>query len=505
MAVFRKDLPSYVMPGQPVPPHREWISLDHNDLAECLTPWIGDNPTLEQRRNYMDLYLDWILTRGIDESEKIRQQAERNVVLQRPFWIDMSEDDFEHEADKEYWKLWFQPISPQHPPWPWHRRSTSDSYSTRSQTFARLKGELHLDNQENLRPAPVPTEVTVQGSQMEVESLRNALQSKNETITNLKAQLQSAKDGLAEKEDALQKKDEVIQSLQKTPNEHNLSKDSRKCRRAVSPGPSIRKHPIAGVLYEFASRASSLPVADGRMFDLETILFVAEALSEEMVLPRINDFLQRSTLDRWFCFNDVQEKGHYAQPLEGTDSVTCWEHQVECRHVMVTEVDSTQLQLAKDILTEKEDAICEISQWMQRGGLFRCWDKPAADTIKTQQPDQPPSTPATAEAPAVILMSAGPADLSQFDDAGIHQFLATNPTVKNVVAPNIKKELDVESSKLKTELEGGLCRLESRHSSWSRRSWSGELKVEDGAGVNTEDRCHRAESLEPPVEGLILQ
>ncbi|KAF4468934.1 hypothetical protein FALBO_4151 [Fusarium albosuccineum] len=114
--------------------------------------------------------------------------------------------------------------------------------------------------------------------------------------------------------------------------------------------------------------------------------------------------------------------------------------------------------------------------------------EPAADITKTQQPDQPPSTPATAEAPAVILMSATPADLSQFDDAGIHQFLLTNPTIKNIVAANTKNELEVESSKLKTELEGGLRRLESRHSLWSRRSWSAEVKVEDGAGVNIEGR-----------------
>ncbi|KAF4991675.1 hypothetical protein FDECE_13964 [Fusarium decemcellulare] len=348
MVVFRKDLPSYVMPGQPVPPHREWISLDNADRSKFPLPWIGDNPTLKQRRDYMKLYLDWILSRD-DDHEKIRQQAERNVVVQRSFWSNMSENDFEYEADKEYWKLWFQEISRQYPPWPWLQRSSLSNPPVWSQTFSRLKAELHFDNQENLRPAPVPTESAVQTSQMAVESLRKALQSKDEIIANLSAKLQSAKDDVAEKENAIQKVDEVIQSLKKIPNEHSLSEDSRKRRRQVSPRPPIKKHPIAGYLYKVASRASSLPVADGEEFDEETILFFAEALSEDEVLPRINDFLQRSTLDRWFCFNDVQEKGHYAQPLEGTDSVTCWEHQQECRHLMVSEVDSVrQLHFASD-------------------------------------------------------------------------------------------------------------------------------------------------------------
>ncbi|KAF4468933.1 hypothetical protein FALBO_4150 [Fusarium albosuccineum] len=176
MVVFRKNLPSYVMPGQPVPPHREWISLDHNDLSECLAPWIGDNPTLEQRRDYMDLYLDWILTRGIDESEKIRQQAERNVVMQPPFWIDMSEDDFDC--------LTVSPSSP-----------TYLSSASAMALAPKVYSELHLHSQESLSSA--------------------------EIIANLNAQLQLAKDGLAEKDAIIKKKDEEIQALQKALDERN--------------------------------------------------------------------------------------------------------------------------------------------------------------------------------------------------------------------------------------------------------------------------------------------
>ena len=76
--------------------------------------------------------------------------------------------------------------------------------------------------------------------------------------------------------------------------------------------------------------------------------------------------------------------------------------------------------------------------------------------LATEQ--QPPATPAKAEAPTVPATpaSAGPIDMSQLDDAGIRQFLSTNTTVKNIVAANIKKKLEVESNKLKTELESTL-------------------------------------------------
>ncbi|KIL93629.1 myosin-like protein [Fusarium avenaceum] len=84
--------------------------------------------------------------------------------------------------------------------------------------------------------------------------------------------------------------------------------------------------------------------------------------------------------------------------------------------------------------------------------------KPNAAAPKTEPTDQPPSTPAKAESSGVppTPASVGPSDLSHLDDAGIRQFLATNPTVKNIVAANIKKKLEVESSKLKTELETNL-------------------------------------------------
>ncbi|OAA51540.1 filament-forming protein [Metarhizium rileyi] len=66
-----------------------------------------------------------------------------------------------------------------------------------------------------------------------------------------------------------------------------------------------------------------------------------------------------------------------------------------------------------------------------------------------QQQKQPPA--ATAATSNVTV--AGPPDLSALDDASIRQFLSANATVKNIIAANIKKRLETESAKIKTEFE----------------------------------------------------
>lgn len=79
---------------------------------------------------------------------------------------------------------------------------------------------------------------------------------------------------------------------------------------------------------------------------------------------------------------------------------------------------------------------------------------PAKETSAAGQ--QPPSTPAKVEGPSVPPTPApsGPPDLSQLDDSSIRQFLASNATVKNIIAANIRKKMDAESAKIKTEYEG---------------------------------------------------
>jgi nucleoprotein TPR len=69
---------------------------------------------------------------------------------------------------------------------------------------------------------------------------------------------------------------------------------------------------------------------------------------------------------------------------------------------------------------------------------------------------EPPSTPAKSEEqqPAATPSTpAGPPDLSQLDDSSIRQFLSTNATVKSIIAANIKKKLELENARIKSEYE----------------------------------------------------
>ncbi|KAJ3496669.1 hypothetical protein NLG97_g2487 [Lecanicillium saksenae] len=79
--------------------------------------------------------------------------------------------------------------------------------------------------------------------------------------------------------------------------------------------------------------------------------------------------------------------------------------------------------------------------------------KPAGDNASGAEP---PATPSKAEAPSVPATpgaNGSVADLSQLDDASIRQFLSTNVTAKNIMTSNIKKRVDTESAKLKSDFE----------------------------------------------------
>ncbi|CAG9982497.1 unnamed protein product [Clonostachys byssicola] len=81
-----------------------------------------------------------------------------------------------------------------------------------------------------------------------------------------------------------------------------------------------------------------------------------------------------------------------------------------------------------------------------------------AENSSTAQPgEQPPSTPAKTEPPAGGLPAApstnGPVDLSHLDDVSVRSFLASNATVKSIIAANIKKKVESEQAKTVAEYE----------------------------------------------------
>ncbi|KAM0254680.1 hypothetical protein ACHAQJ_006530 [Trichoderma viride] len=79
---------------------------------------------------------------------------------------------------------------------------------------------------------------------------------------------------------------------------------------------------------------------------------------------------------------------------------------------------------------------------------------PAKGAPAAEQP--PPSTPSKTEEPstAATPATAGPPDLSHLDDTSIRQFLSSNATVKNIIGANIRKKMETESARIKSEYEG---------------------------------------------------
>ncbi|XP_044715102.1 TPR/MLP1/MLP2-like protein [Hirsutella rhossiliensis] len=76
---------------------------------------------------------------------------------------------------------------------------------------------------------------------------------------------------------------------------------------------------------------------------------------------------------------------------------------------------------------------------------------------KPAAPEQMPSTPATdgqsQPSQATPAPGGSVADLTQLDDASIRQFLASNATVKSIIAANLKKRLEAESAKIKGDVD----------------------------------------------------
>ncbi|KAM0478913.1 hypothetical protein ACHAPX_004891 [Trichoderma viride] len=79
---------------------------------------------------------------------------------------------------------------------------------------------------------------------------------------------------------------------------------------------------------------------------------------------------------------------------------------------------------------------------------------PAKDAPAEQAPSSaPPKTEEPSTAAPAAPATSGPPDLSQLDDSSIRQFLSSNATVKNIIAANIRKKLDTESARIKSEYE----------------------------------------------------
>ncbi|KAK7397742.1 Protein mlp1, partial [Neonectria punicea] len=145
-----------------------------------------------------------------------------------------------------------------------------------------------------------------------------------------------------------------------------------------------------------------------------------------------------------------------AAEIETKIQQTVKERSDRMRDTLNNKLKETRSKMEDEYKKKDEDLKLKFEQEKQIWLAENPTAKPAAEA--TAASDQPPATPAKAEAPTVpsTPASVGPPDLSQLDDARIRQFLSTNSTVKNIVAANIKKKLEVESAKLRADLESTL-------------------------------------------------
>lgn len=88
--------------------HRNIPSLLHDGLFSRV--WVGDSPTLHQRRQYIRAYLEWRLPHEDMEKQErdLRDLAARKaaMVLINDRVIEIGDEQFEWLVDKKFWQTW---------------------------------------------------------------------------------------------------------------------------------------------------------------------------------------------------------------------------------------------------------------------------------------------------------------------------------------------------------------------------------------------------------------
>ncbi|KAF4460417.1 hypothetical protein FALBO_12811 [Fusarium albosuccineum] len=369
--------------------------------------------TLETERN------NWTTTRGklVDQfKERSRKiTGERNEAIQRANHLQETLDSTNTE---------FEGVKKQVE----ETGNQKTELERQIQNFQKEVEELRQQAQA-AQSAPTPSQPTEGSASAEVATqLEQQLADARKELEAINSQKQAADQQLEalrnELQSAISERDEATKKLQETTT----------ALQAAQTAPQSAEQPTAteAAVPAEATEKPSASISEEEKKALEEKVTAAEAKAAE--------FEQK------------------ANEVEARIQTTIKERSDRMRDTLNTKLRETRAKMEEEYKKKDEDLKLKFEQEKQIWLAENPTARPAPDTTKTEQPDQPPSTPAKAEAPAVPATpaSAGPVDLSQFDDAGIRQFLATNPTVKNIVAANIKKKLEVESSKLKTELESTL-------------------------------------------------
>lgn len=142
-----------------------------------------------------------------------------------------------------------------------------------------------------------------------------------------------------------------------------------------------------------------------------------------------------------------------ANEVEAKIQQTIKERSDRMKDTLNNKLKESRAKLEEEFKRKDEDLKLRFEQekliWQAENG------PKTASTKEAPAAEQQPRTPAKAEEPSTpaATTSGGPPDLSQLDDSAIRQFLSTNATVKNIIAANVRKKMDAESAKIKSEYE----------------------------------------------------
>ncbi|RTE80323.1 hypothetical protein BHE90_005144 [Fusarium euwallaceae] len=143
-------------PSRPrgIPPHREWESFENHNWGVFNAPWVGDNPTIEDRRAYMGVYLNWMVEGSAESERQARKKAEEAATIKfaQEGKTEVKTTIFEWAVDRIYWDIWFEAYSSiaGQPPYPW-RRPEENPNEPCSDTFARILSQRRNREQERQR------------------------------------------------------------------------------------------------------------------------------------------------------------------------------------------------------------------------------------------------------------------------------------------------------------------------------------------------------------------
>ncbi|RSL97809.1 hypothetical protein CDV31_012875 [Fusarium ambrosium] len=202
-------------------------------------PWI-DNPTLDERRQYIRAYLKWRLPHDDMEMQEreLRDLAERKAAMRliNGNLIEIGVDRFEWLVDKMFWRTWLGHLG-KAPPFPWPLPKRTDELTEISQSFGRWldiyrkEGDLveawpgsgngapdaeqrHLSDNETTATTQdlTMTERIDETDQLQklseqVDQLRQELQQRDEQIARMDKRIQQQKRQISQRDTKISDKD----------------------------------------------------------------------------------------------------------------------------------------------------------------------------------------------------------------------------------------------------------------------------------------------------------